>query len=261
MPGYKDDLDAAHGRIAALEREVAELRAGDREGPPSEAEEAPYVRPRPIGSAVGLFLTALPFMAAAGYYLQRPEAWVALGMAGIALLLGPIVGGALLELVRPCELLVLSGRRNRLADGSELGYRLVSGGRVLRMPVIERVDRMDLRVQRTDWSINHAYSEDTVPVSLAGYQLVAVSADPAVAANAVERFLGRDTGEMVRVANEVLEGHIRAVVAETSLRDLQARRDMVGRVIADGASSELEKLGLELLGLGILQVRGEGERR
>lgn len=260
MPGYKDDLNAAHARIAALEREVAELRGGDREAASPEPEEAPYVRPRPIGSVVSLSLILLPFLLAAGYFYRHPGAWVMLGMGAIALLLLLVAVQALVELVRPCELLVLSGRRHKLADGSVVGHRVLFGGRVLRVPLIERADRMDLRAHRTSWSISHSYCEGGIPVFLAGYQLIAVSTDPATARNAVERFLGRDAEEVLRVANETLEGQIRSVVAETPFEDLERRRDKLTRLVHDAASSEIKKLGLDLLALGILEVRNEAVR-
>ena len=46
---------------------------------------------------------------------------------------------------RPNELLVFSGRQRQLADGSSIGYREVTGGgRAFRIPVLEKVDRMEL---------------------------------------------------------------------------------------------------------------------
>jgi flotillin len=257
MAGYKDDLEAAHARISALERELSDLRGeGDKSTTP-DGEETPYVRPRPIGSVIGLCLMLLPFLAAVGYIRRHPGVWVVLGMTAIMLLMVLIMVRALVELVRPCELLVLSGRRHRMPDGSVVGHRLVYGGRVIRMPLVERTDRMDLRVQRVDWAIAHAYSRGGVPVSMAGYLLIAVSSDPALAVNAVERFLGRDATEMARVAEETLEGHARAVIAQHTLEEMQEDRVRLVQTIVESASSDLEKLGLELLGLGVLELRSE----
>ena len=52
---------------------------------------------------------------------------------------------------RPNELLVFSGRQRQLADGSSIGYREVTGGgRAFRIPVLEKVDRMELSTLPVD---------------------------------------------------------------------------------------------------------------
>jgi flotillin len=129
------------------------------------------------------------------------------------------------------------------------------GGRVFRMPLIERADRMDLRVQRIDWN-THAYSRGG-SVTISGYLLVAMSSDQTVVMNAVERFLGREATEMARCAQEVLEGQVRGVVAQLTLEEMQEDRVRLVQTIVESASPDLEKLGLELHGLGILELRSE----
>lgn len=259
MAGYKDDLEAAHSRISALEREISDLRGESDKETTSPEEETPYVRPRPIGSVIGLLSMLLPFLLAVGYLRRHPGVWVVLGMAAVMLLLLLIVIRTFVELVRPCELLVLSGRRHRLADGSVVGHRVLFGGRIFRMPLIEKADRMDLRVQRIDWGIIGAYSRGGVPVTMAGYLLVAVSSDPAAVMNAVERFLGRDDKEIARCAQEILEGQARGVVAQLTLEEMQEDRIRLVQTIVESASPDFEKLGLELHGLGVLEVRSEAK--
>src|SRR5262245_16382825 len=47
---------------------------------------------------------------------------------------------------KPNEIVVISGRRHRLPDGSHVGYKVLHGGRGIRWPIVEEVNRMDMRL-------------------------------------------------------------------------------------------------------------------
>jgi uncharacterized membrane protein YqiK len=44
----------------------------------------------------------------------------------------------------PNEILIFSGKRRRLPDGTEVGYRIIKGGRGFKIPIVETVHRMSL---------------------------------------------------------------------------------------------------------------------
>src|SRR5262249_4261566 len=51
-----------------------------------------------------------------------------------------------LFICRPNEILVFSGRSHVLPDGTTSGYKILHGGRGFRMPFLETVSRMDMRL-------------------------------------------------------------------------------------------------------------------
>ena len=67
------------------------------------------------------------------------------GGGGMAVLIFIMFITRFLFMCRPQEMLIFAGRKHRRADGAEVGYRVVFGGRAWRMPIIETVDRMDMR--------------------------------------------------------------------------------------------------------------------
>src|SRR4051794_12452136 len=75
---------------------------------------------------------------------------------GVLVLLGFVK--QFLLICRPQELLIFAGRKHRRDDGSEVGYRLVFGGRAWRVPIIETVDRMDMRSIPIDVQVQGAYT-------------------------------------------------------------------------------------------------------
>src|SRR5262245_10115351 len=138
------------------------------------------------------------------------------GVAGGALVLLLIISALLkriLYIAAPNEVLIFSGRRHVTADGRDVGFRVVAGGRAVRVPIIESVERMAASRLSGPMVVNGAYSQGAIPLSVHAVANVKISTDPAVMMNAIERFLGRGRDEMARVAKETLEGHLRGVLA------------------------------------------------
>ena len=113
----------------------------------------------------------------------------------------------LLQICRPNEIMIFSGSKRVMADGSEVGYRVVFGGRTWRTPFVERADVMGLETIPLDLRVANAYSKGGIALTVHAIANVKVSSNPAVVMNAIERFLGRDPAEVSRVAKESLEGN------------------------------------------------------
>ena len=159
---------------------------------------------------------------------------------------------------RPNELLVFSGAKRTLADGTEVGYReLIGGGRAFRIPVLEKVESMELSSLPVDVNVTNAYSKGGTPLAVHAVANVKVSADPIVVKNAVERFLGRDKSEIRRVAKETLEGHLRGVLATLTPEEVNEDRLKFANALVDEAEDDFKRLGLQLDTLKIQNVSDE----
>jgi len=175
--------------------------------------------------------------------------------SGVALLLMiTIIAKTFLRICEPHELLVFSGRKRTLADGSSVGYRIVTAGLAFKWPIIERVERMDARNIPIDIRITNAYSKGGIPLSVHAIVNVKLSKDPAVMGNAVERFLGRGIGELHRVAKETLEGHLRGVLATLTPEEVNEDRLKFASALMREADDDLHRLGLQLDTLKIQAV-------
>ena len=84
------------------------------------------------------------------------------GAAAVLLLIG--LATRFLYVCRPSEILIFSGRKHRLADGTEVGSRVVFGGRAWRIPLIESVQRMQMLSMPIDVSVNGAYTKVGIPL-------------------------------------------------------------------------------------------------
>ncbi len=72
----------------------------------------------------------------------------------------------ILCICNPNEILVLSGRKYKTKDGQELGYRVIFGGRTIRIPILETIKRMDLRTMAVPIEISNAYAKGGTPLQI-----------------------------------------------------------------------------------------------
>src|SRR5205085_2135210 len=105
-------------------------------------------------------------------------------------------------------------RRIPAGSDREVGYRVVRGGRSLRVPLLESVDSLDLNNISIDIEVRGAYSKGGIPLNVHGIANVKLPGEEPLLNNAVERFLGRSQAEISRIAKETLEGNVRGVLAQ-----------------------------------------------
>ena len=178
-------------------------------------------------------------------------------LAGLLLIIWALK--ALLVVCPPNHVLIFSGRTRVADDGRKVGFRVVFGGRAIRVPILEQVQAMSLTNISVPMSVAGAYSEGAdgalgIPLSVHAIANVKVSSDQRFVGNAIERFLGRDREEIARVAKETLEGNLRGVLAKMTPEEVNEDRLKFAKSLADEAEADLQKLGLHLDTLKIQHV-------
>ena len=134
---------------------------------------------------------------------------------------------------------------------------MLHGGRTLRIPIVERVSRVDLTTIPIDVTVRNAYSKGGIPLIVQGIANVKVSARDPIAHNAVERLLEKPFEEMMHIAKDTLEGNLRGVLATLTPEEAnEDRLKFAGRLIEE-ADEDLKKLGLELDTLKIQNLTDE----
>ena len=156
----------------------------------------------------------------------------------------------------PNQLLVFSGRTHRVG-GREVGYRLSTAGWTLRIPIIEQVESLDLRIMDVALNLKNAYARGGVPLNIEAIANVKISDDMSIAGNAVERFLGKNRREIQSVAKENLEGHLRGVVAKLTPEQCNEDRLRLMQTLTDEAEEDLRLFGLHLDTFNIHQVNDD----
>lgn len=170
----------------------------------------------------------------------------------LAVVLGLVIK-RLLYICQPNEVLVFSGGQ-RATGSRTVGYRIIKGGRALRIPLLEAVDRMDLTNMPIEVSVTGAYSKGGIPLNVHGIANVKIAGEQPVLDNAVERFLGVDRGRIMSVAKETLEGNLRGVLAMLTPEEVNEDKIKFAQSLLSEAEDDLRGLGIELDTLKIQDV-------
>lgn len=174
---------------------------------------------------------------------------VGIAIAGgvIAIMLLIVFIKANLVICQPNEVLIISGRRRKLPDGTEIGYRVIRGGRGFKIPIIESVKRLSLTTLPLEIKISKALSKGIIPIHVEGRANVKIAgSDKEGLNNAIERLLGKNLNEITQVAKETIEGSLRGVLATVTPEDANTRRLEIAEKVAEEARGDLLKLGLVL---------------
>jgi flotillin len=192
-----------------------------------------------------------------------------LGLGTAVLLLAAAVGAVVavtvfiailrqfLFICRPNEILLFSGRKHHLPDGSSVGYKVVRRGWAVRTPLVEMVSRMDMRLFMVEVAVTNAYSKGGIPLAVQAIANVKISSDPSHVRNAVERFLGTTPEQIAVVARQTLEGVLREVLAQLTPEEVNQDRLKFAESLKANAQDDFDKLGLELDVLKVQHVSDE----
>lgn len=169
---------------------------------------------------------------------------------GIGILAGLVVLAfikANLRICHPNEILVFSGRKRKLEDGTVVGYRIIKGGRGLKIPIIESVTRLPLTTIPIDLGLTGALSKGVIPINIQAMANVKIAgSEEEGLSNALERFLGKSMTDISQVAKENIEGSLRGVLASLTPEDANSNRLEFAETVSEQARSDLKRLGLVL---------------
>jgi len=173
---------------------------------------------------------------------------------GVLIAVGAILVAIILTFIKvnlviapPNELLIFSGKKRRLKDGTIVGYRVIKGGRGLKIPIVESVSRMSLNIIPLDMGLIGTLTKGLIPLD------IDVSANVKIAGtetegitSAIERFLGRNVTDISQVAKHTIEGSLRGVLSTLTPEEANENRIDFAAKVSDEAQKDLKKLGLVL---------------
>ncbi|MBW2454280.1 MAG: flotillin family protein [Deltaproteobacteria bacterium] len=258
--GYRDDRESLRQRNQALEQELAEARralAKHRGGRNLELADSPQRPP------TGLIVCALLALLGVAAVLFRFGLMVFLpAVVGLFVLLLLVLAIGRVRVARPGEVLVLSGRKVRHADGSVSGFRIVTAGRTVPVPVVEHVARLDVRPFLVETRLTEVPTQRSARVTIETVALARIGVAPKLVVRATERFLGQPQEQVRRLVGQSLAGTLRNCLAHLTPTEIATDRDRLVQAVQEEA--ELDRLGIELMSLRVLAVQddaGEIKRR
>ncbi len=162
-----------------------------------------------------------------------------------------------LVIVPPNMVAVITGRRRALTDGSTVGYRVVRGGRTVRIPMLEQIQWMSLNTIPLTISVRNAIARGGIPIDVQAVANVKIASMPEeVFNNAVERILGIQT-QVPELAQETLAANLRGVLSTLTPEEANEDRVKFESELMKEVTRDLQKLGLQLDMLKIQNISDE----
>ena len=110
---------------------------------------------------------------------------------------------AFLRKAGPNEVIVVSGRGP---------VRFITGGAGVVVPLFSTWNRLSLEIMTLDVNTPEVYTSQGVPVLVDGVAQIKIKKDEPSLHAAAERFLGMKPEEIIKVALDTVQGHLRAIL-------------------------------------------------
>ncbi len=161
--------------------------------------------------------------------------------------------------VGPDEAMIVTGSflmgEDALTDESGRKIKIVRGGGAFILPIFQQADNLSLLSHKLDVSSPEVYTEQGVPVMADGVAIIKVGSSIEDVATAAEQFMGKPTEAIQGEAQEVLEGHLRAILGTMTVEEVYRNRDRFAQEVQGVAAKDLKKMGLQIVSFTIKDVR------
>ena len=170
--------------------------------------------------------------------------------AGVLLLL--VIGLSVISRYRMCppdKILVVYGK-----IGGQNAARCSNGGSTFVLPIFQNYDYLDLTPITIDIPLKNALSSQNIRVHTPANFTVAISNQPELMGNAATRLLGKSNEEIAKLAEEIITGQMRVVIASMTIEEINKDRQKLIQFITDGVEVELKKIGLHMINCNIRDI-------
>ncbi len=150
------------------------------------------------------------------------------------------------------KILVVYGK-----TGGEGSAKCVHGGAAFIWPIIQDYAFLDLTPISIEVNLINALSKQNIRVNVPSRFTIGISTEPSVMQNAAERLLGLSLDSVQDLAQEIIFGQLRLVVASMDIEEINTDRDKFLSHITHSVETELKKVGLKLINVNITDIHDE----
>ncbi|MBB3113449.1 flotillin [Paenibacillus phyllosphaerae] len=179
-------------------------------------------------------------------------------VVGVLVVLG-LAFWARYKTVGPDEAMIVTGSflgsSNVITDEAQRKIKIVRGGGSFIIPIFQQAEYLSLLSHKLDVSTPEVYTEQGVPVLADGVAIIKIGGVVEDIATAAEQFMGKPIESLKSEAQEVLEGHLRAILGSMTVEEVYRNRDKFAQEVQGVAARDLKKMGLVIVSFTIKDVR------
>ncbi|HHC80101.1 MAG TPA: flotillin family protein [Flavobacteriia bacterium] len=150
------------------------------------------------------------------------------------------------------KILVVYGK-----TGGGKSAKTIHGGAAFIWPIIQDYAFLDLTPMSIEVNLTNALSKQNIRVNVPSRFTIGISTEPSVMQNAAERLLGLNLDAVQDLAQEIIFGQLRLVVASMDIEEINTDRDQFLSHITHSVEAELKKVGLKLINVNITDIHDE----
>jgi len=155
------------------------------------------------------------------------------------------------------KILVIYGKVGSGQDGSSRSSKCIHGGAAFIWPVIQAYEYMDLTPMSLSVDLRNALSKQNIRVDVPSRFTVGISTENGIMQNAAERLLGMKNDEIKQVAEDIIFGQMRLIIATMDIEEINADRDKFLEAVSSNVETELKKIGLRLINVNVTDITDE----
>ena len=155
------------------------------------------------------------------------------------------------------KILVIYGNVGQTKDGQQRSAKCIHGGASFIWPVIQAYEYLDLTPMSIQVDLRNALSKQNIRVDVPSRFTVGISTETGVMQNAAERLLGMKIDEIKQIAEDIIFGQMRLIIATMDIEEINSDRDKFLEAVSSNVETELKKIGLRLINVNVTDITDE----
>ncbi len=152
------------------------------------------------------------------------------------------------------RILVVYGKVGKNKEGTGRSARCIHGGAAFIWPVIQDYEFLDLTPIPIEVDLRGALSKQNIRVNVPSRFMVGISTEPGIMDNAAERLLGQNLEQVRILAEDIIFGQLRVVIATMNIEEINNDREKFLLHISEGVEHEVQKIGLKLINVNVTDI-------
>lgn len=174
-----------------------------------------------------------------------------IGIIGIVVLLVIILFAASYIKCPPDMVYMISGLKRK--------PRIVIGKATLRIPFLERVDKLTLELIQIDVKAHNVPTSDFINVDVDAVANVRIPNNEELIQVAARHFLNQNAEYIAKNVQQVLEGNMREIIGQLNLVSLVNDKQLFSQKIQENATDDIRNIGLEIVNLNVQSCTDDNE--
>lgn len=145
--------------------------------------------------------------------------------------------------------------RALIVSGLRKNPKFVIGKSALRIPFLQRVDKLELKMISVDVKTKESVpTNEYINVNIDSAVKIKVGSSKEMLEKAASNFLNKNEDYIRNSVGDVLEGNVREIIGQMRLEDIVQDRKMFAEKVQENAAPDMARMGLEIVSFNVQNV-------